>query len=116
MDQLSSLQLSEKFISAIVSDHARPAVSMFFTNVRINTAASIMDALQGVMDRHFKGKEGTPEYNAAINGLLVGTALTWGLQCSGQFEEYMREWTQLREKARGDNIVDFFQQKANRRT
>jgi hypothetical protein len=51
--------------------------------------------------------EGSPESAAAVNGILLGVCLAYGIQRSPRMVSLLEEYIDYHQKNRGTNVVDF---------
>lgn len=103
------LELLEKFLLELVPAQAQPAVHITFVGIKTNPTQSIY---AGVQFLHTTIKNSTSlESLAVLDGLLLGIALTYGINQKPEISQLLEDYLELNRRKRGENVVTFFQRK-----
>jgi len=108
-----SLELIEKFILEISPARAKTPVHSVFVGMRADPIQTFVGGFNLIVD-DIKN-EGSLESAAAVNGLLTGVALCYGVQRSTHLQAILEDYLKKQELSRGENIVDFMSRLAERK-
>jgi hypothetical protein len=108
-----SLEQVEKLLVGMMPPEALNPVHSQFELMRENP----VEAFSGLWNHLFPTLRDPEDagHVAAINGILVGVSLYYGLQRSANLQKIIGDYIVDRSRKRGENIVNFYEARAGRK-
>lgn len=106
------LELLEKFLLELIPPQARNPVHSVFNGMRQMPVPTVLQGLGQLSEQITR--EGSDESVAAVNGLVLGIALSYGVSRSSELEQIMEQYLVNASKAKGENVVDFLSKRVER--
>lgn len=107
-----SLELIEKFLLVLSPPDANKAIHSIFLGLEKDPLPVVVDGFNSLHPDITK--EGSPQSVAAVNGMLLGVAISYGIDKSPRLKAIIEDYIIQKGRIKGENVIDFSLARAGR--